>query len=120
MSGTQIAAEVAQALAEVARDVGSGEFLVTLIEPAPAATPWEAAGTPTETELPAIVQDYPRRMIDGTLIQLGDRRVMLSALGPRPSTGNRLRVQGQEFRVLMVKDMAPSGVSLYYEVQARV
>lgn len=120
MSGASIAAEVAQALSEVARDVGNGEFLVTLIEPNPAATPWTTGGTETETELPAIIQDYPRSMIDGTVIQMGDRRVMMSALGPRPSTGDRLRVAGQEFRVLMVKDLAPSGVALYYELQARV
>jgi hypothetical protein len=120
MSGASIAAEVATALSEVARDVGNGEFLVTLIEPAQGTNPWDQAGTDTETELPAIIQDYPRSMIDGTVIQVGDRRVMMSALGPRPSTGDRLRVQGQDFRVLMVKDLAPSGVALYYELQARV
>jgi hypothetical protein len=31
MSGAQIAAEVAAALQEVARDVGDGEFLVTIL-----------------------------------------------------------------------------------------
>ena len=116
----QIAAEVALALTEVARDVGDGSFTVTLIEPAPAANPWGTGGAATETELPALVQDYPREMIDGTLIHQGDRRVMLSALATRPSTGDRLRVEGVEYRVLMVKDMAPSGVVLFYEIQARV
>ena len=32
MSGASIAAEVAQALSDVARDVGTGEFAVTLIK----------------------------------------------------------------------------------------
>ena len=120
MSGASIAAEVRDALSEVARDVGNDQFTVTLIEPAPAATPWASGGAPTETALPAIVQDYPRSMIDGTLIQQGDRRVMLAATGPRPNTGDRLRIAGIEYRVLMVKDKAPSGVPLYYEAQARV
>jgi hypothetical protein len=121
MSGASIAAEVATALSEVARDVGNGEFVVTLKQATNApANPWGTGGTVTETELPAIIQDYPRSMIDGTVIQMGDRRVMMSALGPRPSTGDTLEVQGQDFRVLMVKDLAPSGVALYYELQARV
>ena len=123
MSGAQIAAEVAQALSDVARDVGNGEFLVTLFKAPPnPQTPWDTGyyGEALEYELPAIIQDYPRSMIDGTVIQMGDRRVMMSALGPRPNTGDRLQVQGQVFRVLMVKDLAPSGVALYYEAQARV
>ena len=68
----------------------------------------------------AIVEDYPRSMIDGTLIQMDDRRIMMSARDERPDTGDRLRVLDTVYRVLMVKEVGPSGVALYYEVQARV
>ena len=43
MSGSQIAAEVAAALREVARDVGDGAFIVTLLRgPDEPETPWDA------------------------------------------------------------------------------
>ena len=123
MSGASIAAEVAQALSDVARDVGVGEFSVTLIKaPANPATPWDTGyyGEPTEYELPAIVSDFPQTMIDGTLIQTGDRRVMLAATGPKPSTDDNLNILGTAYRIISVRETGPSGVPLYYFAQCRV
>ena len=123
MSGAQIAAEVAQALSEVASDVGNGEFLVTLVQgQANPATPWDTGyyGEADTFELPAIVSDFPQTMIDGTLIQQGDRRVMMAATGPKPSTADRLTVNGTTYRIISVRESGPSGVPLYYWVQARV
>lgn len=122
MSGASIAAEVAQALSEVAGDVGTGEFLVTLTQSTGGpATPW-AGGAPSEanTPLPAIVSDFPQTMIDGTLIQQGDRRVMMAATGPKPTTADKLTVNGTTYRIISVRESGPSGVPLYYWVQARV
>lgn len=122
MSGAQIALEVAAALQEVARDVGDGEFLVTLTQTASApANPWDVdASTDTATQLPAMISDFPQSMIDGTLIQQGDRRVMIAATGPVPSTADTLTIGGKVHRIINVRSTTPSGVPLYYEIQARV
>ena len=122
MSGADIAREVAEAYREVSRDVGDGEFLVTLQVPSSApANPWDApSGTLTESELPALVSDFPATMIDGTLIQQGDRRVMLSARGPKPTTADKLVIGTVTYRIISVRETGPSGVPLYYMVQARV
>jgi hypothetical protein len=122
MSGDAIAREVDAALREVARDVGDGEFVVTLQTPTGTpANPWDApTGAPVSTELPALVQVYPQSMIDGKLIQQGDRRVMVSALGPKPTTADRLVIQSVTHRIISVEETGPSGVALFYEVQARV
>lgn len=122
MSGAQIALEVAAALQEVARDVGDGEFLVTLTQTASApANPWDAdASTDTATQLPAMISDFPQSMIDGTLIQQGDRRVMIAATGPTPTTADTLTIGGKVHRIINVRSTTPSGVPLYYEIQARV
>jgi hypothetical protein len=122
MSGAQIAAEVNAALLEVARDVGDGEFLVTLRQPpVPPADPWgQSGGSPVETELRAMVSSYPQTLIDGTLIQQNDRRVMLSAVGPKPSAIDSLIIAGVSHRIISVQETGPSGVALYYVVQARV
>jgi hypothetical protein len=122
MSGSAIALEVAAALREVAVEVGDGEFLATLIVPSEQPTnPWSPeADEPTESQLPAMVQSYPQSMIDGTLIQQNDRRVMLAANGLKPSTSHKLQIGSVVYRILSVKEVSPSGVALYYELQARV
>jgi len=122
MSGASIQSEVDAALREVAVDVGNGEFLVTLQVPTSAPdNPWDApAGAPSETELPALVSDFPQSMIDGTLIQQGDRRVMMSARGPKPTTADKLVIGAVTYRIISVRETGPSGVPLYYMVQARV
>lgn len=121
MSGASIQREVDAALREVARDVGNGEFLVTLSEPAALpVNPWDAqTGTPTNYEVPAMVSDYPQAMIDGTLIQQGDKRIMLSALEIVPKVNWRVVVDGISYAIMMVREYKPSGIPLYTEVQAR-
>ena len=121
MSGASIAAEVNAALAEVARDVGDGAFTVTLLEPAAQpVNPWDAAaGAPTQHEVNALVSDYPQGMIDGTLIQQGDKRLMLSATGAIPKVNWRVLVAGVSYAIMMVKEYQPSGVPLYVECQLR-
>lgn len=121
MSGASIAAEVNAALAEVARDVGNGEFSVTLLEPATQpVNPWDTpAGAPTEHQVNALVSDYPQSMIDGTLIQQGDKRIMLSAVGPRPEVNWRVIDRGISYAIMMIREIGPSGVALYYELQGR-
>ena len=121
MSGASIAAEVNAALAEVARDVGDGSFEVTLLEPAAQpVNPWDApAGAPTEHLVNAIVQDYPASMIDGTLIQQGDKRILLAATGPRPEVNWRVIDRGTNYAIMMIRELGPSGVALDYELTGR-
>lgn len=122
MTGLSIAAEVAAALAEVATEVGNGSFTVTLVQAmANPVTPWDTGnyGAPEEIELPALVTSYPQRLIDGTLIQAFDRKVMIAAQGTKPTTADTLLIGEETFRIINVSETAPSGVSLFYECQAR-
>lgn len=120
MTGASIAAEVAQALTEVASDVGTGTFTVILVRTTGGSTPWDGT-SPSETtyDLAGMVSDYPRSLVDGTLIKAEDRRVMLAATGERPLTTDKLRIASVDYEIVRVRDMSPSGVPLYYEVQAR-
>ena len=121
MSGASIAAEVNAAFAEVARDVGDGDFIITLSRPATQpVNPWDTpAASPTTYELAGMVQDYPRAMIDGTLIRAEDRRVMLTATSVVPTVADRLTIGGKAYAIVSIKEVAPAGVPLYYEAQAR-
>lgn len=121
MSGASIAAEVNAALAEVARDVGAGTFTITLLEPAAQpVNPWDSpAGASTEHLVNAMVSDYPQSMIDGELIQRGDKRIMISATGPIPKVNWRVIASNVNYAIMMVREYQPSGVALYVEVQCR-
>jgi hypothetical protein len=121
MSGADIQREVDAALREVARDVGDGEYLVTLVEPATLPqNPWDVqTGAPVTYSVPAMVSSYPASMIDGTLIQATDKRVLLSARGPTPEVDWRIVIDGVSHAIMMLKPLQPSGVPLYWEAQAR-
>ena len=58
-------------------------------------------------------------MIDGTLIQQGDKRLMLSATGPIPKVNWRVIANGVDYAIMMVREYQPSGVALYLECQLR-
>lgn len=122
MSGDQIAREVADALREVAAEVGDGTFLVTLrVVTGEPVNPWDTDTSASQNfEVPAMVSDYPRDMIDGTLIRATDKRVLIAAEnGTVPTTSMIAVISGVEHTIVSVDELAPSGVALYYECQCR-
>lgn len=122
MSGEQIAREVADALREVAQEVGSGEFVVTLsVVSGEPETPWDTDNSTTDTiDVPALIQEYPLKMVDGTLIRMSDKRVMIAAEnGTVPTTNMTATILGQVHQIISVKTLAPSGVDIFYECQCR-
>lgn len=122
MTGASIAAEIEAALGEVARDVGDGAYAITLCEPLTGpTTPWSGTSvTPGAThEVPAMIGRFARNMIDGTLIRATDKRVMIAGTAPKPLTSWTVTIDEQVHAIVNVMEMAPAGVPLYYEVQAR-
>ena len=67
------------------------------------------------------VLEYENREIDGSRIQTGDKKVLVSAVGlsPEPSTADRIDIGGEEHAVVSVKPLSPAGTAVFYEVQAR-
>lgn len=123
MAGQDIASEVDAAFGEVAQEVGSGSFTVTLIRAAvdEPTTPWgsPALGDPQEFVLPAMLDQWKKNEIDGTLIRATDKKVMVSAVGEVPTVADRLTISGVEHAIMAVMPEAPSGVPLYYIIHAR-
>jgi hypothetical protein len=122
MSGASIALEVEAALREVAVDTGDGTFEVALKAPGTSNTnPWEGSGfiPGASTNVPAMVSRFARNLIDGTLIRATDKRVMIAGTAPRPDTNWTVTIGGVSHAIVNVIDLAPSGVVLYYELQAR-
>lgn len=63
---------------------------------------------------------YPDKMIDGTMILVGDKQVIMSALtttAPKPT--DVLAWAGFDYTIISVKDLAPAGISVIHELQIR-
>lgn len=122
-NGSDIAAEIAQALADVAGDTGAGSFVATVTR-APAdkpTTPWGAASTtpPTTYSVNVIRDSWNRFEIDGTKIMATDLKLMMQAGVVVPTTADKITVSGKQHNILSVMPEAVGGVDLYYIVQAR-
>ena len=94
------------------------------------------AGPPTQNaygeEIPGVDTEYPVTILSATyaveiqyiaagLINVGDRRVFLSADGLtiEPEIADRLLIGGEEFSVARVSLLAPAGEEIFYELQVR-
>lgn len=94
------------------------------------------AGPPTQDpygeEIPGPDVEYDVTILSATyaveiqfiaagLINIGDRRIFLSAdgLAIEPETSDRLLIGGEEFSVARVSPLAPAGEVIFYELQVR-
>jgi len=119
MSGDAIALEVNAALAEVARDVGDGEFLAYLIRPAAQPdNPWDTPEDDSTTyNLNVLDMGMRLRHDAATLIQRRAHIIMVPAVGLIPLTSDRINLRDREYAILAVETVAPGGVDLYYEIE---
>ena len=109
------------------RDKGQAMTLTQIA--AGAYDPDTGTSTPTEAEHPVrgAVFDYSERTIagsataDGTLIQAGDRKVLLSAQGLTvvPAPGWKLTIGAVVWQIVNVKTSDPGGVAVLYTLQVR-
>jgi hypothetical protein len=117
-----IAAEVDAAL----KSVGSTDagFSGTLVQTAlVGGDPWNpGSGTLTEvsTAVTIVVTEYAKTDIDGTLILASDRKVLMTAVaGVVPHPADVLIISGTSYSVVNAMPLAPAGVTVMHEIQAR-
>ncbi|MDR1648766.1 MAG: hypothetical protein LBR71_00770 [Synergistaceae bacterium] len=98
-------------------------FTATLKRTVPGSGPSWNPGPPVEAEFPilALFETYSDRMIDGTTILHGDRKVLISAehFEAFPRTTDKLIAEGVEYNIINVSPLAPGGVSILYTLQIR-
>ena len=85
------------------------------------ATGTVTAPTVVDTACSAVVIDYDQKMIDGTLIRNGDKRVYMSVVGVGlPLVADLFVWQSVTYACIAVKPLAPSGsIFVLYELQIR-
>lgn len=81
------------------------------------------AATVTETtySITAAVFDYPQRVIDGTLIQQGDKKVLVSAQGLTvdPDVDDAVTISSVSHQVVRARKISPAGEIVIWELQVR-
>ncbi|MDZ7906424.1 MAG: hypothetical protein U5N55_12060 [Cypionkella sp.] len=110
-----VAADVLAGIAEVG-------FEVTLQKrTAVPATPWDA-GADTFTDSPMIAVDDQYRVRDaaGNLLQKSMRTLLVGVSGPAPAKADRVIVRGETFEVAEVREAAPGGQAVFYEIDLMV
>lgn len=115
-----IAAEVDAAL----KSVGSTDagFIALLERPVVSGgDPWNPTPASSQSANVAIIlSEFTNDEIDGTTIFATDKKVLVSATGMAPMPGDGLTISGVRHQVINSKPLAPAGVAVLYEVQARV
>ncbi|PKQ11049.1 MAG: hypothetical protein CVT70_16420 [Alphaproteobacteria bacterium HGW-Alphaproteobacteria-1] len=84
-------------------------------------TPWDPVQTVGDTAITVAVVDYAQEVRDGTLIQSGDLRALVSVegLSVTPTTADKLIVGGVEYVIVRASPHAPDGVPRFHDLQVR-
>ncbi len=92
-------------------------------KPAGTYTPATATAsvTPTVQSVMAVAFPYPAKLIDGTMVQVGDFQVFVSPEGvsPDPQAGDKFTYLGVAYTVVKVMVYNPAGTVVLYELQVR-
>ena len=76
----------------------------------------------TDTPIKMAVMEYASREVDGTRVQVGDRRIYVSPIGA-PSdirAGDKIiDAAGLPYVVVIASPLAPAGITTYWDIQGR-
>jgi hypothetical protein len=79
-----------------------------------------AATSTTDHSCYGIVNGYPERLVDGTIIRRGDAKIILSPIvDVTPKPGDRIVAQGTTWEIVNVNDATPADVVIAYVLQVR-
>lgn len=82
---------------------------------------WAPVQTEVDTAITVAVVEYAQEVRDGTLIQSGDLRALVSVegLSVTPTTADKLIVGGVEHVIARIAPLAPDGVVRFFDMQVR-
>lgn len=113
-------ASVAAAAAETLAEFGATAILKTSVTGARDPNTGIIPTVVTSNNVTVVVFAYPEKLINGKTILQGDQQVYMSAVGlTMPKAGDVLTWQGADYQVITVKPIAPAGIAVLVEVQAR-
>lgn len=91
--------------------------------PSDPSKPWEPGAdvSSIQTGVWAVFLDYEQMMIDGSLIQMGDRKALIPAqnLTEAPQVNGHVINGSDVWTIKSVKPLNPNGQNIMFEVQLR-
>ena len=103
-------------------DFGRSLTLRQVARPPASGLPWDPSSeTPTNIGVVGVVLDYDDREIDGAVILVGDRRVLISAMSPPVDIvpGDEIVDGADKYRIVNPRQLKPGPVTLLWEMQVR-
>ncbi len=81
----------------------------------------ESSPTWSQYSLAGLVRDYRQEQVDGSLVQSGDRELVLAGEDhvPAPAPGDRVLLADAAYTVVQVKTLEPGGLPLLHQCQIR-
>ena len=67
----------------------------------------------------AVVTDYKDNQIDGGAIKRGDKMLIISADQSPASLQDSFEIDGDEYQIVNIESVSPSGVDIIYKIQVR-
>lgn len=131
MSGAQIRAEIAAALAEAGAEVGTGPFRVSLIRGGATTRPFPdqpvgpgnmpiTTGAAQTWDLLCVEDVQTTRDMAGNMMAQSQRVLTVEAGIVEPLKSDVVEVQGIRHRIAEVVPLAPAGEALLYELRLEV
>lgn len=119
MSGfyDELAADALELLEEFGQPV-----TITIVSTDSVYDPATSTNINPTTDYPAVgaIIDLNDREINGTLVQVGDKRVYVSAIGvPDVGLNDRVTVGGTTYRVINPNTIGPAGIPVLYDLHVR-
>lgn len=112
----RLAATALQLLIKFGQPVIRSEISISAYDP----TTSSAVKTATETTRIGVLLEYPPGTFhsDGTLVQKGDKRLLLDAAGPIALTDLFL-ISGKTYTVATISELSPAGVVVLYDLRVQ-
>ena len=77
-----------------------------------------SGGTTTELSATGVLTDYKSHLIDGTVIQMGDRLLVMDNT-QSPLQDDRVTIGGEDWNIINWKTVQPAAVVVGYFIQVR-
>jgi hypothetical protein len=80
-----------------------------------------ASVTPVTQSVTAVAFPYPAKLVDGTMVQVGDFQAFVAPSGvtTAPQAADKFTYLGVVYTVINVKVLNPAGTVILYEMQVR-
>jgi len=91
----------------------------TLVRLEQSGTDFDPTTVEIEFDVTLVELEFSKMVRDGTLVQQGDKRLLVSTAGETPTQADRIRLDDIDYEIVQSDPLNPGGTVLMFEIQAR-